>query len=81
MLLVLFTSGALNNPVLFDMVVEHWLLAIDRDCIAVGLSFESPPVCIKSTTVLLDSFSLLPKDTVANSALHYPNIEGGIRKL
>ena len=25
-------------------VVQHWLLAIDRDHIAVGLSFESPPV-------------------------------------
>ena len=43
---VLFTFGALSNPVLFDTVVQHWLLAVDRDRIAVGLSFEFPPVCI-----------------------------------
>ena len=41
---VLLTSGALSIPVLIDTAVQHWLLAIDRDCIAVGLSFESPPV-------------------------------------
>ena len=41
---VLLTSGALSDPVLRDTVVQHWLLAIDRDSIAVGLSFESPPV-------------------------------------
>ena len=40
----LFTSGALSDPVLFESVVQHWLLAIDRNCITVGLSFESPPV-------------------------------------
>ena len=39
---VLLTSGALSDPVLIHTVVQHWLLAIDRDCIAVGLSFESP---------------------------------------
>ena len=43
MLPVPLTFGV-SNPVLFDIVVQHWLLAIDRDCIAVGLSFESPPV-------------------------------------
>ena len=42
---VLFTSGALSDPVLFDTVPQHWLLAIDHDRIAVDLSFESPPVC------------------------------------
>ena len=46
MLPVLFTSGALSDPVFFDTVVQHWLLAIDRDRIAAGLSFECPPVCI-----------------------------------
>ena len=46
MLPLLFTSGALSDPVLFESVVQHWLSAIDRDRIAVGLSFESPPVCI-----------------------------------
>ena len=39
------TSGALSDPVLFDTVAQHWLLAIDCDRIAVGLSFESPPAC------------------------------------
>ena len=29
---------------LIDTVVQHWLLAIDCDCIAIGLSFESPPI-------------------------------------
>ena len=48
---VLLTSGALSNPVLFDTVVQHWLLAIDHDCIAVGLSFESPPICIITKSV------------------------------
>ena len=43
---VLFTSGALTNPVLFNTVVQHCFLAIDRDHIAVGLSFESPPIYI-----------------------------------
>ena len=42
---VLFTSGELSDPVLFDTVVQHWLLAIDCDRIVVGLSFESPPIC------------------------------------
>ena len=42
---VLFTSSALSDPVLFDTVVQHCLLAIDLDRIAVGLSFETPPVC------------------------------------
>ena len=41
-LLVLLTSGALSNLVLIDTVIQRWLLAINRDCIAVGLSFESP---------------------------------------
>ena len=44
MLLVLLTPGALSDPVFVDTVVQHWLLAIGRDCIALGLSFESPPV-------------------------------------
>ena len=35
-------SGALNDPVPFDAVVQRWLLVTDRDHIAVGLSFESP---------------------------------------
>ena len=43
---ILLTSGALGDPVLFDTVVQHWLLAVDRDRIAVGLLYESPPVCI-----------------------------------
>ena len=43
MLLVLLTSGALSDPVLFGTIVQHRLLAIDRDRIAVGLSLESPP--------------------------------------
>ena len=42
LLSVLLTSGALSEPVPIDTVVQHWLLAIDHDCIAVGLSFESP---------------------------------------
>ena len=33
-----------SNLVLIDTVVQHWLLAINSDRIAVGLSFESPPV-------------------------------------
>ena len=41
----LLASGALSDLVLIDTVIQHWLLAIDRDCIAVSLSFESPPVC------------------------------------
>ena len=45
--MVLLTSGALSDPVLFDTVAQHWLLAIDRDRIAVGLSFESPPDLLK----------------------------------
>ena len=45
MLPVLFTFGALSDPVLFGTVVQHWLLAIGHDRIAVGLSFESPPIC------------------------------------
>ena len=53
MLPVLFTFGALSNPVLFDTVIQHGLLAIDRDGIAVGLLFESPPVCITFRTVTL----------------------------
>ena len=43
---MLFTSGALSDPVFFESVVKHWLSAIHRDRIAVGLSFESPPACI-----------------------------------
>ena len=42
---VLLTSGALSDPVLFDAVVQHWLLAINCDRIAFGLLFESPLVC------------------------------------
>ena len=42
---VLLASDALSDPVLFDTVVQHWPLAIDHDHIAVGLSFESPPIC------------------------------------
>ena len=38
---VLLTSGALSDSVRIDTVVQHWLLAIDCDCITVGLSFES----------------------------------------
>ena len=41
-MLVLLTSGSLSNPVPIDTVVQHWLLATDRDRIAVDLSFESP---------------------------------------
>ena len=44
MLSVLFTSGALSDPAFFDTVSQHWLLAIGRDRIAVGLSFESPSI-------------------------------------
>ena len=44
LLSVLFTSGALSDLVLIDTVVQYWLLAIDCDCISIGLSFESPPV-------------------------------------
>ena len=39
------TSGALRDPVPFATVVQRWLLATDRDRIAVGLSFESPSMC------------------------------------
>ena len=42
-MLVLLTSGALSDQVLIDTVVQYWLLAINRDHIAVGLSFDSPP--------------------------------------
>ena len=49
---VLLTSGALNDPVLFDTVVQHWLLAIDRDRIAVGLLL-SPPNCTKQIHIIL----------------------------
>ena len=34
----------INDPVLFDTVVQHWLLPIDRDRIAVGLSLSLHPV-------------------------------------
>ena len=32
-----------------DTVVQHWRLVTNRDCIAVGLSFESPFIhaCVK----------------------------------
>ena len=44
------TSGPLySDQVLIDIVVQHLLLAIDHDCIAVGLSFESPSRCTMST--------------------------------
>ena len=33
---ILLTSDALSDPVLFDTASQHWLLAIDRDRIAVG---------------------------------------------
>ena len=42
LLLDLLISGALSDLVLIDSVVQYWLLAIDSDCITVGLSFESP---------------------------------------
>ena len=48
-LLVLLTSGALSDPVFIDTVVQHWLLDIDRNCIAVGLSFECPSFAEKIT--------------------------------
>ena len=41
LLLVLLTSVALRDPVPIDTVVQHWLLATNRDCIAVGLSLVS----------------------------------------
>ena len=44
MLSVQLTCGALSDPVLVDTIVQDWLLAIDHDCIAVGLSLESPPM-------------------------------------
>ena len=40
--LIVVTSGALSDLVFIDAVVQHWLLANDCDCIAVGLLFESP---------------------------------------
>ena len=55
MLPILFTSGVLSDLVLFDTVVQHWLLDIDSDCNAVGLSFESPSVCIRSIFTLFNS--------------------------
>ena len=42
LLSVLLTSDALSDPVPIDTVVQHWLLATDCDCIAVGLLFEFP---------------------------------------
>ena len=38
------TNTCISDLVLIDTVVQQWLLAIDRDCIAVGLLFESPPI-------------------------------------
>ena len=43
MLPVQLTSGALSDPVLFNTVVQHWLLAIDRDRIAVGCHLSLHP--------------------------------------
>ena len=40
---VLLASGVLSDPVLFDTVVQHWLLATNHDCIAVGLSLSLHP--------------------------------------
>ena len=37
-------SVLLSNVILINTVVQHWLLATDRDHISVGLSFESPSV-------------------------------------
>ena len=61
MLPVLFTPGALSDPVLFDTVVQHWLLAIDCDRIAVNLSFESPPVRRASRLIIKKDKILWPK--------------------
>ena len=48
---ILLKSGTLSDLVPFDTVSQCWLMAIDHDCIAVGLSFESPSMC-KSLPVL-----------------------------
>ena len=45
--LVLLTSGALSDLVIIDTVTQHWLLAINCDHIAIGLSFESQPSLLK----------------------------------
>ena len=46
-------SGALSDPVPFDTGVQRWLLATNRDCIAVGLSFESPSMRKNYCLILL----------------------------
>ena len=81
---VLFTSGALSDLVLFDTVVQHWLLAIDRDRIAVGLSFESPPI----RTICLSAESYRPcKDvwismqTVHRGSYRILRLDGGNCKV
>ena len=58
--MVLLTSGALSDLILSAPVVQQWLLAIDRDRTAIGLLFESPPICIiyhQITTILLSLLS------------------------
>ena len=40
---VLLLSNALSDLVLFDTVVQHWLQAIDRDRIAIGVSLSLHP--------------------------------------
>ena len=52
---VLLTSGALSDPVLFDTVVRHWLLAINCDHIAVGLSLSLHPLVQKKNSYVVTS--------------------------
>ena len=64
--MVLIKSGALSDPVPFDTMVQHSLLATDCDRIAVGLVFEFPSMC-KIKLALRET--LLPTSKYG-SALH-----------
>ena len=72
MLSALLTSGALSDPILIDTVVQHWLLAIERDCIAVDLSFESPSMCIicKKLIISIISWRLMHRFDNPTSMAH-----------
>ena len=43
-------QSALSDLFLIDTVAQHWHLAVDRDRIAVGLSFECPPDLLRIVT-------------------------------
>ena len=73
----LFILLFVSDPVLFEAVVQHWILAIDRDCTAVGLLFESPPVCIICKNPLKSYSHKIVCSTTAHSWIY--RIAGNFR--